>query len=108
MLAELGQVHAGVAVHAVAHVDAQATPQPAQVAEGTVVDAAPLLIIMQMADVAVVARQALLTVMAVSCTVHKLVKCHLLTLSLAPCDAQVPPKWSHSANKSTTESCGAL
>ena len=58
MLAKLGEVHAGVAVHAVAHVNAQATPQAAQVAEGTVVDAAPLLVIVQMADVAVVAAPA--------------------------------------------------
>jgi len=56
---ELGQVHAGVAVHAVARVHAQAAPAPAQVAEGAVVDGARRLVVPQVADAAVVARHRL-------------------------------------------------
>ena len=67
MLAKLREVHAGVAVHAVAHVNAQAPSQATQVAEGTVIDAAPLLIVVQVADMAIVASQLLLALMALSC-----------------------------------------
>ena len=67
MLAKLRQVHAGVAVHAVAHVNTQAPPQTAQVAEGAMVDVTPLLVIMKMTDMAVVLCQSLLAVLTVSC-----------------------------------------
>ena len=70
VLLEFREVHAGVAVHAVAGVNAQAFPPPAQVAEGAVVDAAPLLVIVQVADVAVVPRQPLVTMLALSCISH--------------------------------------
>ena len=58
MLLELSQVHAAVALHAMAHVSAQALAQTAQIAEGTVVDVPPRLVIKQLADVAVVACHA--------------------------------------------------
>ena len=58
MLLEFSQVHAAVALHAVAHVSAQALAQAAQVAEGAVVDVPPGLIIKQLADGAVVACHA--------------------------------------------------
>ena len=58
MLFELSQVHAAVALHAVAHVSAQALAQAAQVAEGAVVNVPVRLIIKQLADVAMVARHA--------------------------------------------------
>ncbi len=76
VLAELGQVHAGIAVHAVAHVDAQAPAQPAQVAEGAVVDAAPILIIKQVADVAIVACQSRLAMMAFGCSTFAAMRQH--------------------------------
>lgn len=65
---ELREVHAGVAVHAVARVDAQALSHAAQVAEGAVVDGAPRLIIPQVADVAVVPRHCRPTLRARPCT----------------------------------------
>ena len=64
---ELGQVHAGVAVHAVAGVDAQALPPAAQVAEGAVVDRAPRLVVPQPADAAVVPPQACAAGTALRC-----------------------------------------
>ena len=56
VLLELSQVHAAVALHAVAHVSAQALAQAAQVAEGAVVDVPARLVIKELADVAVVTR----------------------------------------------------
>lgn len=58
VLLELRQVHAAVALHAVAHISAQTFAQAAQVAEGAVVDVPARLVIEQLADVAVVARHA--------------------------------------------------
>ena len=58
MLLELSQVHAAVALHAVAHVPAEALAQAAQVAERAVVDVAPGLVVKELADAAVVACHA--------------------------------------------------
>lgn len=68
MLFELSQVHAAIALHAVAHVSAQTLAQAAQVAEGAVVDVPPRLIIKELADVAVVARHAGTAGMTFRCT----------------------------------------
>ena len=56
MAIKLGQVHAGVAAHAVAGVHTQPLAQATQVAEGAVVDGPLLLIIPQATDAAVVPR----------------------------------------------------
>lgn len=68
VLLELRQVHAAVALHAVAHIPAQALAQAAQVAEGAVVYVPARLIIKQLADVAVVACHAAVAGPAVGCT----------------------------------------
>ena len=67
VLLELRQVHAGVAVHAVAGIDSQALPPAAQVAEGAVVDGPPLLVVPQPADAAVVPAQPRLASLALRC-----------------------------------------
>ena len=67
MLLELCQVHAAVALHAVAHIPAQAFAQAAQVAEGAVVDVPPWLIVKQLADVAVVAGHVNVAGLTLSC-----------------------------------------
>ena len=54
VLLELGEMHAGVAMHAVASIHAQAPPPPAQVAEGAVVNAASHFIVPKPADSAIV------------------------------------------------------
>ena len=58
MLLELGQVHAAVALHAMANVPAKALAQTAEVAEGTVINVPPGLVVEELADAAVVARHA--------------------------------------------------
>ena len=64
----LREMHAGVAVHAVAGVDAQALPQPTQVAEGAVINIPPRLVVPQVADTAVVPRHRLPAAAAAGCT----------------------------------------
>ena len=61
-------MHARVAVHAVAGVDAQALAAAAEIAEGAVVDAAPFLVIPQPADAAVVPAQPGVALHALACT----------------------------------------
>ena len=68
VLPELGQVHAAVTLHAVAHVPPQALPQAAQITEGAVVDVPPWLIIKQVADAAVVACHGSVAGPALSCS----------------------------------------
>ena len=92
----LGEVHAGVAVHAVAGVDAQALPHAAQIAEGAVVDVAPWLVVPQVADAAVVPRHALPAAAAAGCTARGTsefdsstqASCPLPTLRAAGCTEQ--------------------
>jgi hypothetical protein len=64
---ELGEVHARVALHAVARIDAEALADAAQVAVGAVVDLAPRLVVVQVADVAVVPGQDLAAGAAAGC-----------------------------------------
>lgn len=68
VLLKLSQVHAAVALHAVAHIPAQAFAQAAQVAEGAVVDVPARLIVKEVADGAVVARHAAVAGPAVRCS----------------------------------------
>ncbi len=64
---KLGEVHAGVAVHAMACIHPQALPHAAQVAERAVVYRAPRLVVPQMADVTVVPRHCCPTATARPC-----------------------------------------
>lgn len=70
----LVQVHAGVAVHAVAGINAQALPQAAEVAERAVVDISAGLVIPQIADCAIVSRHPLSASTAACCTAGMTVK----------------------------------
>ena len=67
VLLELSQIHAAVALHAVAHISPQALAQAAQVAEGAVVDVPPGLVIKELTDVAMVAGHPGVAGAAVSC-----------------------------------------
>ena len=80
MLLELGQVHAAVALHAVAHIPAKALAQPTQVAERAVVDVTPRLIIEQLADVAVVTGHGLMAGLALGCRADSeaALTCHMV------------------------------
>ena len=73
MLLELRQVHAAVALHAVAHIPAQPLPQATQIAEGAVVDVPTRLVIEELADGAVVPRHASVASLALSCTSNRVV-----------------------------------
>lgn len=91
MLLEFRQVHAGVAVHAVAGVNPQAMSPPTQVAEGAVVYAAPLLIIPQAADAAVVLAQPRVTLSALSCKRES----SSVTCLLHETQWLIPSPWTH-------------
>lgn len=68
VLLELSQVHAAVALHAVAHVPPQPLAQAAQVTEGAVVDVPPRLVVKELADAAMVACHAGVAGPALSCS----------------------------------------
>ncbi len=68
------EVHAGVTIHAVAGINAQALPQAAEVAERAVVDVSAGLVIPQIADCAIVSRHPLSASTAACCTAGMTVK----------------------------------
>ena len=68
------QVHAGIAVHAVTGINAQALSQAAEVAERAVVDVSAGLVIPQIADCAKVSRHPLSASTAACCTASMTVK----------------------------------
>lgn len=67
MAGVLRQVHASIALHAVAGVDPEAAPDTAQVAEGAMIDGAARVVIIDMTDGAMVTGHRDATILAVAC-----------------------------------------